>query len=227
MAASNALAEADLPLPPREFADRLLDEVDAYIEEHGLAAARFDTELTEDQMRAGLYTRIYNEITAIDLSRRMLDQLDRTDNPQAFVHLLKQAEDEAKHARMLSQRLWNLGGEPQRYRELAAESTKEVWAIFDGLDVIETAAVLQCGSERMAQYRHEKELAFYDEETAEIYEKVISPEEKFHAKIGESLIRILCTDEDSQLRALRKSREGRELIREMHDKGIRDAYSQA
>jgi len=227
MAAATPLTEADLPLPPDEFAERLLADIDAYIDEHGLAQSRFDEVLGEAEMREGLYTRIYNEITAIDLSRRMLDQLDGAENPQAFVHLLKQAEDEAKHARMLAHRLWNLGGQPEQYVERTADSTKEIWALFDGLDIVETAAVLQCGSERMAQYRHEKELVYYDEETAEIYAKVIAPEEKFHAKIGESLLRTLCVDEDTQLRALRTSREGRELIREKHDKGIRDAFKRA
>lgn len=218
------LSESDLPLPPEEFADRLIAEIDGYIEEHGLATARFDADLGDDEMREGLYTRIYNEIAAIDLSRRMLDGIDRAENPQAFVHLLKQIEDEAKHARMLSQRLWNLGGEPELTFERADESTRSFWGLFDGLDVIETTIMLQCGTERMAQYRHEKELNYYDEETAEVYEKIIAPEEKFHAKIGVNLLRVLCTDEETQVRALRQWQEGRELIREIHDKGVQNAF---
>lgn len=224
MATGVSLTEADLPLPPSEFAERLMADLDQYIDEHGLAEARFDTQLTEEEMRDGLYTRIYNEIAALDLSRRMLDGIDRAENPQAYIHLLKQMEDEAKHARMLSQRLWNLGGSPQLTFERAADSTKSFWEMFDGLDVIETAIILQCGTERMAQYRHEKELKYYDEETAEIYERVISPEEAFHAKIGESLLRTLCVDEATQRRALQKSQETRELIREIHDRGIQEAF---
>lgn len=221
------LTEDELPLPPEEFADRLAAEIDAYIDEYGLDDARFETQLNEDQMREGLYTRIYNEIVAIDLSRQMLDDLDASDDPQVFIHLLKQIEDEAKHARMLSQRLWNLGGDPTKVFERANESTREFWEMFDGLDVIEMAVMLQCGAERMAQHRHEKELHFYDDETSEIYKSVISPEEKFHAKIGMNLIRKLCTDRETQLNALQKSREGRELIRTHHDKGIQDAYGDA
>ena len=227
MATQETLSEADLPMDAEEFADRLIAEIDAYIEEHDLSEARFETDISEDEMREGLYTRIYNEIAAIDLSRQMLGGIDRSDNPQAFVHLLKQIEDEAKHARMLAQRLWNLGGHPERTFELADESTKEFWSLFDGLDVIETAIMLQCGTERMAQYRHEKELHYYDEETAEIYEKVIAPEEKFHAKVGVNLLRILCTDEETQARALKEWQEGRELIREVHDKGVQNAFKRA
>ena len=224
---TSTLSEDDLPLPPEEFADRLMDDVDAYIDEHDLASARFETDLTDDQMRDGLYTRIYNEIVAIDLSREMLNDINRAEDPQVFVHLLKQIEDEAKHARMLSQRLWNLGGNPQEVFERASDSTVEFWERFEGLDAVEMAVMLQCGAERMAQHRHPKELEFYDDETAEIYENVIVPEEKFHAKIGVNIIRKMCTDEESQLKALRASREGREMIRSHHDKGIQEAYGTA
>jgi uncharacterized ferritin-like protein (DUF455 family) len=223
----SALSEEELPLPPEEFADRLMEDIDDYIDEHDLATARFEEELSEEQMREGLYTRIYNEIVAIDLSREMLNDIDRAEDPQVFIHLLKQIEDEAKHARMLSQRLWNLGGNPEEVFERASASTVAFWERFEGLDAVEMAVMLQCGAERMAQHRHPKELHFYDDETAEIYENVIVPEEKFHAKIGVNIIRKLCTDEDSQRRALEKSREGREMIRSHHDKGIQQAYGAA
>ncbi|MFB6097486.1 MAG: ferritin-like domain-containing protein [Haloferacaceae archaeon] len=216
-----SLSPDDLPMDPEEFAESLIDEVDAYIEAHGLGDARFEEDLTEDQMREGLYTRIFNEIKAIDHPRRMLGEAE---DPQVFIHLLKQIEDEAKHARMLSQRLWNLGGDPQEVFERADESTREFWTIFDERDIVGTAAVLQTGAEHMAQYRHPKELQFYDDETAEIYERVIVPEEQFHAKIGKNVFRTHCTDGERQRQALEASREGRELIRQHHDRGVVDAY---
>lgn len=40
-------------------------------------------------MREGLYARIYNEIVAIDLAREMLNDIDRAENPQMFIHLLR------------------------------------------------------------------------------------------------------------------------------------------
>ena len=221
------IREADLPLPPDEFADRLIADIDAYIEEHELATARFDTQLTEEQMRDGLYTRIFNEIVAIDLPRRMMDDMGDVEDPQPFVHLLKQIEDEAKHARMLSQRLWNLGGDPQKVFERADQSAKQFWEQFTEYDAVEMTVMLQCGAERMAQHRHPKELKYYDEETAEIYERVIVPEEQFHAKIGVNLLRKLCNDRESQEKALRMWDEGRDLIRTVHDKGIQNAFGAA
>jgi hypothetical protein len=37
----------------------------------------------------------------------------------------------------------------------------------------------------------------------------------------------MCTDKETQLKALRASREGREMIRSHHDKGIQEAYGTA
>lgn len=225
MTTTDRLDGSDLPLDADEFADRLVREIDQYIDEHGLAESRLSEQRTDAEMRSGLYTRIYNEIAVLDLARDMLDDLSGTDDPQVFVHVLKQIEDEAKHARMLSQRLWQLGGEPQESFDRASAETEEFWELLSGFDAVETNVMLQAGVERMAQYRHPKELEFYDDETAEVYEKVIVPEEQFHAKIGERLLQSLCTDEESQRRALEQSREGRETIRRVHDTGIRNAYS--
>ena len=213
----------ELPLEPEAFADRMIEEVDAYIEHYGLDSARFDADLSEDEMREGLYTRIFNEIKAIDHPREMLDTAE---DPQVFIHLLKQIEDEAKHARMLAQRLWNLGGEPEKVFERAADSTVEFWELFDDReDIVDKAAVLQSGAEHMAQYRHPKELEFYDDETAAIYADVIVPEEQFHAKIGKNVFRTHCRDEGSQRRALQSARVGRDQIRTFHDRGVTDAYN--
>lgn len=212
----------DLPLPPEEFAERMTAEIDAYIEQHGLDEPRFDADLSEAEMREGLYTRIFNEIKAIDHPREMLT---KAEDPQLFIHLLKQMEDEAKHARMLAQRLWNLGGEPQAVFDRVEDSTREFWELFDEReDIVEKAGVLQSGAEHMAQYRHPQELVHYDDETARIYEDVIVPEEQFHAKIGKYIFRTHCISRNSQTQAVGSARTGREEIRKYHDEGVTDAY---
>jgi bacterioferritin (cytochrome b1) len=178
--------------------------------------------MSEVQMREGLYTRVYNEIMAVDLPRR---QLEGCDDPQVFIHLLKQIEDEAKHARMLSQRIWQLGGNPEEVFERADPSVKEYWSEYDGKDPIEIGAMMQCGSERMASFRVAKEIDYYDDETAKIYEDVIDPEEQFHAKIGVAMLRRLCTDRERQLKALQGSRNIREIILDRYETGVREAYN--
>lgn len=96
-----------------------------------------------------------------------------------------------------------------------------LWEDFRSLDVVEQAATLQGAGERMAKARHPNELRYYDGETAEIYENVIVPEEQFHAKIGENVLRH-CTDRESQLAALRRARAVQSLLLEHNDAGGED-----
>jgi hypothetical protein len=222
MSTKEGLDESELPLDSEEFEDRLIAEIDAFIDEHDLDESRFDEEFTEDEIREGLHTRIYNELAAVDLPRQMIEDVN---DEQLFIHLLKQMEDEAKHGRMLAQRIWALGGEPQKMFEKTEGSTKEYWDHFRGRDPIEIGTMMQCGSERMASFRVGKEKEYFDEETAEIYDNVIVPEEQFHAKIVEYMLRTECTDAASQRKALKSSREIRRIIMDKHDEGVREAYS--
>jgi bacterioferritin (cytochrome b1) len=217
------LSEDELPVDPEEFTERLTGEIDAFIDEHELGAPRFDKQRSEAEMREGLYTRVFNEIMAADVPRDMLNDAERFDDPQVFIHLLKQIEDEAKHARFLAQRLWNLGGHPEESFERAERSP--FWEGFEELNAVEQAATLQGAGERMAKARHPNELKYYDGETAEIYEKVIVPEEQFHAKIGENVLRH-CTDRESQVQALRRARDVQELMM-AHNEGNAETYDEA
>lgn len=223
MSESAPLSEAELPVAPAAFSERFVAEIDAFVAEHGLGDPRFEERLSEAEMREGLYTRVYNEIMAADVPRDMLNGADRLEDPQVFVHLLKQVEDEAKHARLLAQRLSNLGGDPAECFDRANPSP--LWAEFEDLNVVEQAATLQGAGERMAKARHPNELRFYDEETASIYEDVIVPEEQFHAKIGENVLRH-CTDRASQLEALRRMREVQDLML-AHNEGNAETYADA
>jgi hypothetical protein len=222
MTEMSRLSEDELPVDPDKFAERLTAEIDAFIEAYDLGAPRFEEQRSEEEMRDGLYTRVYNEIMAADVPRDMLEDTARFDNPQIFVHLLKQIEDEAKHGRFLSQRLWNLGGNPADCFERAERSP--FWDDFENLNAVQQAATLQGAGERMAKARHPNELQYYDEETAEIYENVIVPEEQFHTKIGENILRH-CTDREMQLQALRRAREVQELMK-VHNQENAESYGE-
>lgn len=222
MPTTDALSPAELPLPADEFAVRLTEDVDRFMAEHGLDESRFDEQLTPAQMKNGLYTRIHAELVTGDVARRMAEQVDDGD---LFVQLVKQEEDEAKHARLLGQRLKALGGNPADCFDRADDLSKQFWAEFDGLGLIETTAMLQAGAERMARFRHPNEQSFYDDETASIYEDVITPDEMFHAQIGVNLLRTYCTDAETQRTAIEASREGRRIVVDLHDTGYRQAYT--
>lgn len=222
MATSDELSEEELPLEPDEFAVRLTGDVDRFMEAHGLDESRFDEKLSESQMRNGLYTRIHAELLTGDIARRMAEQVD---DDGLFIQLTKQVEDEVKHARLLGQRLEDLGGHPSECFERADDLSKQFWAEFDGLGLVETTAMLQAGAERMARFRHPNEQAYYDDETASVYEDVITPDEMFHAQVGVNVLRTYCADLATQRTALRASREGREIVVDLHDTGYKQAYA--
>mgnify|MGYP006292820063 CR=1 FL=1 len=223
MASSEALSAGDLPLEPAEFARRLTGDVDRFMEAHGLDESRFSEPLSDAQMRNGLYTRVHGELVTGDIARRMAEQVDDDD---LFVQLAKQAEDEIKHARLLGQRLKALGGHPAECFERANDLSKEFWDAIGGRELIETTAVLQAGAERMAGFRHPNEQQYYDDETAMVYEDVITPDERFHAQVGVNVLRTYCTDEATQRRALRASHEGRDIVVDLHDAGYKQAYAE-
>lgn len=215
------LSESDLPMSSRAFTERLIGEIDETIEAEGLDSARFEKRLSSDEMLEGLYTRVYNELAVADAARRMAEEVD---DPQIFIHLLKQLEDEAKHARMLAQRIHRLGGNPADVFDRVDEKAAEFWQRFDGLDLVETTSMLQATTERIAHQRHQHEADYYDEETAEIYRRVITPEEKFHSMIGVNVLRTYCDDRESQQTALDRVNESMAIRGGELDSGIRSAY---
>lgn len=206
---SPELTPDDLPLDPDEFTERILAEVDDYIEAHGLGESQFESPASMEEMKTGLQTRLFNEIQNAMMNGEMLADAD---DPTVFIQLCKQMEDEAKHARLLAQRLKELGEDPSESYDRAAVSSKSQWGYYRtwlSSDVVKGAAALQCGSERAVAERHLNESEYYDAETRAIYEDVITPDEKFHTQVGVNAFRRLCTDRASQLRALRTSREMR------------------
>lgn len=201
--------EDELPLDADEFTDRFIAEVDEYIATSGRYDSQFDRPATEEEMVTGLYTRIYNELMAV---KHPFEMLEDVEDPDIYIQLLKQIEDEARHARLLAQRLRDLGGDPSKTNEHVKDQALEMWSHLEGLDVVERTVLFQCGGERGVATRHENESAFYDDETQRVYEDVIIPDEKFHTQVGVNIVRRYCTDGDSQRRALQKSREGRKLF---------------
>lgn len=207
--------EDDLPIESsEEFAELFMEEMATYFEKNDLDGSQFDEQATEEEMRTGLYTRIFNEIQVVKYPMMMLE---KAKGPREFIQLLKQMEDEAKHARLLAQRLTELGGNPAECfdRTKSADYWKNVIepVVADpDMSLAEVAANLQGTSEHWAMLRHPNEAPFYDDETQRIYEEVIIPDEKFHAQIGKNILEEYATDEETQRNALAIGREDRERI---------------
>lgn len=207
---------------PDEFVDEVLEYVDSVVEEEDLDASRFDHEFSKEEMRNGLYTRIHAELMVARATDAMMEQAS---NPTIFIQLCQQAEDEFNHAKLLAQRLRQLGGDPSKTFERAEASDREFWEpILNAESLIEASIRLHTCGERIVGQRHPKEKEFYDDETAQIYDEVITPDEKFHAQVGVTILRDQCTDEESQLEALNAIDEAFEMLLH-HDESYRKAYS--
>lgn len=223
--------EDELPLDPDEFVDRLLEAVDRIIEENKFAESRFDSEFGHDEMKNGLYTRVYAEIQAGLVPDRMREECD---DSRLCIHLLKQSEDEFRHARLLAKRLDELGGDVSNIPENVAQDTIDYFENAhykrweqEGFDMVKTAISHQAVGERIAGMRHPNEVQYYDEETSTIYKDVIIPDERFHAQVGANILRHYCTDTSSQLTAINEVERTLENLENLHNEGYRDAYTES
>jgi len=222
MGVYSAIDKDELPLETDEFVERVLDYVHTVVDDEGLDEPRFDSQFSEEEMRNGLYTRIHAELMVARATDSMLEDVD---NPTIFIQLCQQAEDEFNHAKLLAQRLSQLGGDPSKTFERMESSDKEFWqSIMDADSVIEASIRLHTCGERIVGERHPKEKEFYDEETAKIYEEVITPDERFHAQVGVGILRHQCDDYESQVEALDAVDDAFDMLL-LHDDSYREAYS--
>lgn len=206
----NEIREEELPLEPDEFTQRLISEVEAYAIEQGWTESQFDDQPSDSELINGLLTRLRNELGVIEEPLKMAKM---TDDPTIFIQLCKQMEDEAKHARLLAQRIMQLGGNPAECYDMSADSADPYWDLIDSYDTIhEKVALIEAGGERMAGLKHENEVEYFDDDTRKIYSDVILPDESFHTDLGERIVRKYCTDEKTQLETLNASKKGRKTF---------------
>jgi len=155
-----------------------------------------------------LKPRWFNEIRGVDIIGRFIGRV-----PDLSLTALvgRQVGDEAKHARHCRRRIEALGGSVLDYRPSDAQLR-----FGDLLDEMaypeEFFAAQQLTVETQSLKRNEKALARVDTETAEMFEKHINPDERFHARLGHLGLQVFARTTVAQDRARRAS----EVIREAH-----------
>ncbi|MFB7380483.1 hypothetical protein ACFC6U_24085 [Kitasatospora purpeofusca] len=155
-----------------------------------------------------LKPRWYNEIRGVDIIGRFIGRV-----PDLTLKILvgRQVGDEAKHAKHCRRRIEALGGSVIDYRPSA-----EQLRFGDLLDEMaypeEFFAAQQLTVETQSLKRNEKALARFDPETAEMFEKHINPDERFHARLGHLGLQVFARTTPAQDRA----RKACEVIREAH-----------
>ena len=171
-----------------------------------------------------LKVALRNEIEATEIAARWLVTTDDVDVKLA---LARQVGDEAKHYRMIADRLRALGFDPKSFDPLA----KGYGPLFQYLDTltttIERVAAGQFTREAIAVVKNRQFIEFCeharDRETAAMYRDVIEPDERYHHELGRTLLLRLATSPEAQEAATRAARKTLELADELQKKALATA----
>ena len=171
-----------------------------------------------------LKVALRNEIEATEIAARWLVTTDDVDVKLA---LARQVGDEAKHYRMIADRLRALGFDAKSFDPLA----KGYGPLFQYLDTltttVERVAAGQFTREAIAVVKNRQFIEFCehagDRETAAMYRDVIEPDERYHHELGRTLLLRLATTQDAQEAAMRAARKTLELADELQKQALATA----
>ena len=163
-----------------------------------------------------LKVALKNEIEATEIAARWLVT---TDDLEVKLALARQVGDEAKHYRMIADRLRALGFAATTFDPLA----RGYGPLFTYLDTLGTAAERvaagQFTREAIAVVKNRQFIEFCeaagDRETATLYRDVIEPDERHHHELGRRLLLRLATTQATQDAARRAARRTLELAEEL------------
>ena len=171
-----------------------------------------------------LKVALKNEIEATEIAARWLVTTDEVDVKLA---LARQVGDEAKHYRMIAERLRGLGFDARTFDPLAM-GYGPLFQYLDGLTTtVERVAAGQFTREAIAVVKNRQFIEFCehagDRETAAMYRDVIEPDERYHHELGRTLLLRLATTPAAQAAASSAARKTLELADELQKKALATA----
>jgi len=171
-----------------------------------------------------LKVALKNEIEATEIAARWLVT---SDDVQVKLALARQVGDEAKHYRLIAERLKELGFDPEAVDPLAG-GFGPLFRYLDSLTTtVERVAAGQFTREAIAVVKNRQFIEFCervgDRATATLYRDVIEPDERYHHELGRSLLLRLATTDDAQASATRAARRTLELAEELQRKALSTA----
>jgi uncharacterized ferritin-like protein (DUF455 family) len=171
-----------------------------------------------------LKVALKNEIEATEIAARWLTTTREVDVKMAFA---RQVGDEAKHYRMIADRLRELQFDPGEFDPFA-KGYGPLFGYLDTLDTtVERVAAGQFTREAIAVVKNRQFIAFCDRAgdraTATLYRDVIEPDERFHHELGRSLLRRYATTPEAQERARSAAARTLELAEELQTAALRTA----
>jgi bacterioferritin (cytochrome b1) len=169
-----------------------------------------------------LKVALKNEIEATESAARWMATTPEIDVKLA---LARQTGDEAKHYRLVAERLGELGFDAQGFDPLA----KGYGPLFQYLDslrtTVERVAAGQFTREAIAIVKNRQFIEFCeaagDEVTARLYRDVIEPDERHHHELGRRLLLRYATTPETQEAARRAAARTLELAEELQGAALR------
>jgi bacterioferritin (cytochrome b1) len=171
-----------------------------------------------------LKVALKNEIEATETAARWLVTAREIDVKLA---LARQVGDEAKHYRLIAERLQELGFDASGFDPLA----KGYGPLFQYLDTLETTvervAAGQFTREAIAIVKNRQFIEFCeaagDPATARLYRETIEPDERHHHELGRRLLLRYATTSGVQEAARRAARRTLELAEELQALALKTA----
>ncbi|MBI2466237.1 MAG: ferritin-like domain-containing protein [Candidatus Rokubacteria bacterium] len=171
-----------------------------------------------------LKVALKNEIEATETAARWLVTTEELDVKLA---LARQVGDEAKHYRLIADRLGELGFEAWGFNPLA----KGYGPLFQYLDTLRTTvervAAGQFTREAIAIVKNRQFIEFCeaagDRETARLYRETIEPDERHHHDLGRRLLLRYATTPEAQAAAGRAAERTLELAEELQALALKTA----
>lgn len=200
-----------------EFVASLAEENRAALERLGAlsAAGKAPQELTIERL---LRVALKNELEASELAAIWMTTTSELDVKLAFA---RQAGDEAKHYRLIADRLKTLGIDAEKIDPREGGYS----ALFEYLRQLQsTAARVAAGQftrEAIALVRNQCFIDFCeargDRETAALYRDVIQPDEQHHHELGRRLLVIYASTDNEQQVASQAASRTLELAEEIQE----------
>ena len=171
-----------------------------------------------------LKVALKNEMEATEIAARWLVT---SDDVQVKLALARQVGDEAKHYRLIVERLRHLGVDAVAIDPLAS-GYGPLFTYLDTLtSTVERVAAGQFTREAIAVVKNRQFIEFCervgDRETAALYRDTIEPDERYHHELGRRLLLRQATTPEAQGAATRAARRTLELAEELQRKALATA----
>lgn len=202
-----------------------LDQVLRRLSPEETLRAELDGDLTIEKL---LRIALRSELEATEIAARWLATTPEIEVKLAFA---RQIGDEAKHYRLIQERLQALGVDVTGFNPLA-KGYGELYLYLTSLsDMVERIAAAQFTREAIATVWNREFIAFCerqgDIETARLYREVIQADEAFHHELGKKLLARYATTPQQQAKARTAMHRTLELAEEMQALNVRQGMRHA